>query len=93
MRPVAHRSQMRGAAAQPLFLAVEPAREQIPPQSDTALAATEKAGIRVTGILCRAREAPLQALVGSVERPNHVSIPDSQLPERARRLFSQDVTR
>jgi hypothetical protein len=93
MRTVAHRPQMRGSTAQSFFLAVEPSREQIPPESDTALAATEKAGICVTRILSRASEALLQALVGSVDRPSHFSIPHSQLPERSRRLLAEDMTR
>ena len=93
MRTVAHRPQMRGATAQSLFLTVEPAREQIPPQSDTALATTEKAGIRVARILCRASEASLQAFIGGIERPSHSSIPHSELPERSRRLLSEDMTR
>ena len=65
---------MRGAAPQSLFVAIEPACEQVPPQAHTALAATVETRIAVARVFGGAREASHQPIVSSIERTGGIGI-------------------
>jgi hypothetical protein len=68
---------MEGATSQSLFVSVEIAREEVPPETYAALPATVETRIAIARVLRCARETSHQTVVGSFERANHPGIPHS----------------
>jgi hypothetical protein len=77
MLAIAHRSQVKRAAPQSLFAAIEPAGDEIPPQPDAALAATIETWIVPARVFGGACETPHQALVCRVQRARDAAILDA----------------
>src|SRR5262245_31875929 len=90
---VTRRAEMRRAESQALFLTIEAAGEQVPPEADAALAATVQPRILPARILGRSGETGQQTLVRGCERVCDAAIPHAQHSKRARRFLAEDVTR
>ena len=63
--------------SQSLFLPVETAREEVSPQADAALAATEETRIAMARVLGCALETAQQTVVRSFECASDFGIPDA----------------
>ena len=81
---------MRRTTSKSLFASIQAAREQVPPQADAALAATEKARIAARVFRC-ALEASHQADVSTLQSTSHARNPHSELPQCARGFLAKDV--
>src|SRR5690349_2593190 len=78
---------------QPLFLAIQPARKQVPPQADAALAAAVESRILTTGIFSRAHETSGQPFICRRQRIAHGPIAHAKLAQHARRFLPENVPR
>src|SRR5262245_38833283 len=90
---VAHRAQVRRALLQSLCPAIEAAGEEVPPQTDAALAATKETRILSARVFGETREALQQPFVGRIERLRDSAVPNAEEPQRARGFLTQDVAR